>query len=231
VPSVRPSAVKARAQEVAAAGPEVAEPTPPATPTAPSAVPEQAQAPAEPQIVASPPVRPTVITRKAPAPPKPSQVKAVATPPEAVTESSEAGIQTGAPVTIELVTANWPRILQDITASRKVAGLVMIGTQPLSLSADGMLAVGFPNDGACKNFSGSPTVALLQDSIKKFIGANLRIDAFVDSSLNQKSAPKAEVNVEESEADSDAVVGSASAVDMITSMLGGQVIIEHPTDS
>jgi DNA polymerase III subunit gamma/tau len=223
VPSVRPSAVKARAQEVAADVDPASPLSAAVTPVANQDEPKSAEVHVEPQIVASPPMRPTVTARKAPAPPKPSEVKAAAQP-EPSSDTSEADAPTGAPVTIELVAANWPRILQDITATRKVAGLVMIGTQPLSLSADGMLAVGFPNDGACKNFTGSPTVTLLQDSIKKFVGANLRIDAFVDSSLTQKPVPKADVNVTESAADSDEVVGSQSAVDMITSMLGGQII-------
>ena len=105
----------------------------------------------------------------------------------------------------------------------------MIGTKPLSLTADGMLAVGFPNDGACKNFVGSPTVALLQAAIKKTVGADLRIDAFVDSSLSQKVSKKAPEIVADLESDED--TNPASAIDMVTSMLGGQVISDSAKDS
>lgn len=231
VQSVRPSAVKARQQEAAAAP---AEPTASAdsAPSAPVQIdaPAATQAPA-PQIVASPPMRPTATARKAPAPVKPSQVKASAPTPDAPEPTQESVPAAGTAVTIELIDGNWANILQDITSTRKVAGLVMIGTKPLSLTADGMLAVGFPNDGACKNFVGSPTVALLQSAIKKIVGANLRIDAFVDSSLSQKVSTKAPVIVADSESDSDEVANPASAIDIVTSMLGGQVISDSAKDS
>ena len=224
VQSVRPSAVKSRQQEAATISTEApaVEEAAPATPV---------PATPAPQIVASPPTRPTATARKAPAPVKPSQVKAsapAATEPEKETTTEPA---TGSAVTIELIDANWANILQDISSTRKVAGLVMIGTKPLSLTADGMLAVGFPNDGACKNFVSSPTVALLQNAIKKFVGANLRIDAFVDSSLSQKVSKKEPEIVAESESDSDEVTNPASAIDIVTSMLGGQIISDSAKDS
>jgi len=229
VQSVRPSAVKARQQEAATVvtgAPLTIEHTPvDETPAA-----EPAEAPAA-QIIASPPSRPTPSARKAPAPVKPSQVKAAAPAPIAPEESPQEQPAAGSSVTIELIDANWANILQDITATRKVAGLVMIGTKPLSLTADGMLAVGFPNDGACKNFVGSPTVALLQSAIKKTVGANLRIDAFVDSSLGQKVSKKAPEIVADLESDSDEVTNPASAIDIVTSMLGGQVISDSAKDS
>jgi hypothetical protein len=94
-----------------------------------------------------------------------------------------------------------------------------------------MLAVGFPNDGACKNFVSSPTVALLQNAIKKFVGANLSIDAFVDPSLSQKVSKKEPEIVADSESDSDEVTNPASALDIVTSMLGGQIISDSANDS
>jgi len=230
VQSVRPSAVKARQQEAAATesvAPVSNEAT--AVETTPTEVPNSAEAPA-PQIVASPPTRPTTTARKAPAPVKPSQVKAAVPAPVVPEQAQEAGPVAGSQVTIELIDGNWANILQEITSTRKVAGLVMIGTKPLSLTADGMLAVGFPNDGACKNFVGSPTVALLQTAIKKIVGANLRIDAFVDSSLSQKVKREPEI-VADSESDSDEVSNPASAIDIVTSMLGGQVISDSAKDS
>jgi len=231
VPSVRPSVVKAREQEAAAAVTESSAPTQ-ASIVAPVPVAEPVVAKEQaPQIIASPPSRPTPTARKAPAPVKPSQVKASAPEPVAPEQTQGAQSTAGSTVTIELIDANWPNILQDISSARKVAGLVMIGTKPLSLTADGMLAVGFPNDGACKNFVSSPTVALLQSAIKKFVGANLSIDAFVDSSLSQRVAQKAPEIVVESESDSDEVTNSASAIDIVTSMLGGQVISDSANDS
>jgi DNA polymerase-3 subunit gamma/tau len=229
VQSVRPSAVKARQQEAAAPAPGAVASTE-ATPieAAPAEEPAVAEA-SSPQIIASPPTRPTATARKTPAPVKPSQVKAAASAPEVPEQLQEVGPVAGSQVTIELIDGNWANILQEITSTRKVAGLVMIGTKPLSLTADGMLAVGFPNDGACKNFVGSPTVALLQAAIKKIVGANLRIDAFVDSSLSQKVSTKAPVIVADS--DSDEVTNPASAVDMVTSMLGAQVISDSAKDS
>ena len=229
VPSVRPSVVKARQQEAAAAdssAPTQASVVAPAPVEEPVAAQQQA-----PQIIASPPSRPTPTARKAPAPVKPSQVKASAPEPAAPEQTQDAQSAAGSTVTIELIDANWPNILQDISSARKVAGLVMIGTKPLSLTADGMLAVGFPNDGACKNFVSSPTVALLQSAIKKFVGANLRIDAFVDPSLSQRVAKKGPEIVVESESDSDEVTNPASAIDIVTSMLGGQVISDSANDS
>lgn len=229
VQSVRPSAVKARQQEAVAPAPGALASTEATLVEAePAEEPAVAEAPS-PQIVASPPTRPTATARKTPAPVKPSQVKAVATAPEAPELLQEGGPVAGSQVTIELIDDNWANILQEITSTRKVAGLVMIGTKPLSLTADGMLAVGFPNDGACKNFVGSPTVALLQTAIKKIVGANLRIDAFVDSSLSQKISKKEPEIVADS--DSDEVTNPASAVDMVTSMLGAQVISDSAKDS
>jgi len=229
VASVRPSVVKARQQEAAAATESSAPTQVSVVAPAPIEEPVVAQEQA-PQIIASPPTRPTPSARKAPAPVKPSQVKASAPEPAAPEQTQESHTDVGAAVTIELIDANWPNILQDISATRKVAGLVMIGTKPLSLTADGMLAVGFPNDGACKNFVSSPTVALLQSAIKKFVGANLRIDAFVDSSLSQRVAKKESEIVVESESDSDEVTNPASAIDIVTSMLGAQVISESVKD-
>lgn len=229
VPSVRPSVVKARQQEAAAA--ESSAPTQ-ASVVAPAPVEEPVAAQQQaPQIIASPPSRPTPTSRKAPAPVKPSQVKASAPEPAAPEQTQDSVVATSSAVTIELIDANWPNILQDISSARKVAGLVMIGTKPLSLTADGMLAVGFPNDGACKNFVSSPTVALLQSAIKKFVGANLRIDAFVDPSLSQRVAKASPEIVVEAESDSDEVTNPASAIDIVTSMLGGQVISDSANDS
>ena len=229
VPSVRPSVVKARQQEAAAA--ESSAPTQ-ASVVAPTPVEEPVAAQQQaPQIIASPPSRPTPTSRKAPAPVKPSQVKASAPEPAAPEQTQDSVAATSSAVTIELIDANWPNILQDISSARKVAGLVMIGTKPLSLTADGMLAVGFPNDGACKNFVSSPTVALLQSAIKKFVGANLRIDAFVDPSLSQRVAKASPEIVVEAESDSDEVTNPASAIDIVTSMLGGQVISDSANDS
>jgi len=228
VQSVRPSAVKARQQEAAATAPDAVDSTE-VTPIEAASAEEPAVAEASsPQIIASPPTRPTVTARKTPAPVKPSQVKAAASAPEVPEQPQEAGPVAGSQVTIELIDGNWANILQEITSTRKVAGLVMIGTKPLSLTADGMLAVGFPNDGACKNFVGSPTVTLLQNAIKKIVGANLRIDAFVDSSLSQKISEKEPEIVADS--DSDEVTNPASAVDMVTSMLGAQVISDSAKD-
>ena len=213
VQSVRPSVVKAREQQVE---PEFV--------VAAAIDPE----PFAPQIVASPPVRPAASTRRAPAPSKPSEVKAEAAK---TMQDAEVTAQADPPanVTIELVDANWERILQDVTATRKVAGLVLIGTKPLSLTADGMLAVGFPNDGACKNFTGSPTVSLLQTSIKKFVGATLRIDAFVDQSLSQRAKAKDPEIIQDSESDSDS--SPADPLDIVASMLGGQVISDSKNNS
>ena len=224
IPSVRPSVVKARQQEAASA--TEAQPTA----AAPIVEPVVTKEPA-PQIVASPPTRPTPSARKVPAPPKPSEVKASAPELSTPTEESAVNESASTPVTIELIDANWSNILQEISATRKVAGLVMIGTRPLSLTADGMLAVGFPNDGACKNFVSSPTVALLQTAIKKFVGANLSIDAFVDPSLSQKVSKKEPEIVADSESDSDEVTNPASALDIVTSMLGGQIISDSANDS
>ncbi|NBV89899.1 MAG: DNA polymerase III subunit gamma and tau [Actinobacteria bacterium] len=223
VQSVRPSVVAAREQAKAQAAPEPSKPAEPGTVASPEP---------QVQIVASPPVRPTATARRTPPPAKPSQVKATvpetsAAQPEPATEAMPTS------VTIEVVAANWERILQDVTATRKVAGLVLIGTQPLSLTSDGMLAVGFPNDGACKNFTGSATVGLLQNSIKKFVGAMLRIDAFVDASLNQKLTEKKTQSAPEVEAELDSESESVSTdpIDMVTSMLGAQVISDSSKNS
>ncbi len=223
VQSVRPSVVAAREQAKAQASTEPGKPSEPAVAETPEP---------QVQIVASPPVRPTATARRTPPPAKPSQVKA-SVPDTSAVQPEPAAEPLPTTVTIEVVAANWERILQDVTATRKVAGLVLIGTQPLSLTSDGMLAVGFPNDGACKNFTGSATVGLLQNSIKKFVGAMLRIDAFVDASLNQKlvekkSEPVAEVD---SEHDSDSDSVPSDPIDMVTSMLGAQVISDSSKNS
>ena len=219
VPSVRPSVVAARQQvksQAAADAPKAVEQTQPT-----SADPQV-------QIVASPPVRPVATARRTPPPAKPSQVKA--TPKaEAPKEQEPASESLPTSISLETVAANWERILQDVTAARKVAGLVLIGTQPLSLTSDGMLAVGFPNDGACKNFVGSATVGLLQNSIKKFVGATLRIDAFVDQSLNQRLNEKKSEPEPEFDSESESV--PTDPISMVTNMLGGQVISDSAKNS
>ncbi|MBU6347267.1 MAG: DNA polymerase III subunit gamma and tau [Actinomycetales bacterium] len=220
VPSVRPSVVKAR-EQAATNTPE---------PESAKSATEEVVVEQSVSIVASPPTRPTATARRAPAPAKPSQVKA-ANPTDVETKNEVQDVAPTATVTIELVQANWERILQDVTATRKVAGLVLIGTEPLSLTSDGMLAVGFPNDGACKNFTGSQTVALLQNSIKKFVGATLRIDAFVDQSLGQITKAKSEPAAVESVDDSDSESVSNNPIDIVASILGGQVISDSANNS
>ena len=215
-PSVRPSVVRAKAQEQE---------------TVPAVAQSQEQAPADepqPTIVASPPVRPTPSARKTPPPPKPSEVKATQKPASATTES-----EPSAPITISIDVMNehWPAILQEVTARRKVTGLVLTATVPLSIAADGLLAVGFPTEGAYKNFPQNPNPAILQEAIKKVLGVSVRIDPIFEPSVKAVAKKTKKVETEVDEANDSVDATPVSTIDLVTGILGGEVISDSATQS
>ena len=228
VPSIRPSEVRARAAQQA---PVTSAPVAPA-PVEASAT--EADSPEEsmPAIVASPPARPTLTARKTPAPPKPSEVKAAKPAPAETAQQDDAPAQP-ASVSLEVLVAQWPTILQEVISRRKVTGMVMTDTAPLSIAADGLLAVGFPTEGALKNFPQAPNPEILQDAIKKVLSIHVRIDPILEPSLKGR-ATKASATVQAhavKEVEDSVHTPKVSSIDLVAGILGGEVISDSSHQS
>ena len=185
-------------------------------------------APAEKQPSAKPP-RPA--TNSAPAPMKPSQVAAAAT----IAATADAGTEvaaTNGPVDFEQIRSAWPTILEAVRGESKVASIVLAETAPLSLSADGTLAVAFPNANTLNNAIKSGHDDRLQLIIMRLIHTKVTIEPMVDP--NRAIVPKAKkadaVDAGDASPD-DEVMPTRSALDMVTNALGGSVISESSRDA
>ena len=221
IQSVRPSVQRAKAQEAAEAeGGATAE-----SHKAPVSSPDtQGSVAPVPAIVASPPVRPTPTARKAtPAPLKPSAVKG-ASAQQKESEKSDAKPEVPSTLTLEVIQSSWSTILQEVTARRKVTGLVATDTIPLSVTADGLLAVGFPTQGAHKNFSQAPNPEIVQDAIQKVLGVQLRIDPIFDPSVKDQVKQSKKKLTEEEDVSDSIDAPNVSPIDVVANILGGKVI-------
>lgn len=201
----------------------------------PAAKPEvKAEAPAAEETRTTKPTTASVVpptARAAAAPPmRPSQVAAAAH--KKAEETTEAKPEVSEPtgeVTFAQLRDHWPTILEKVKEVKRVAWLVTQDTTPLSLSDDRRLAVAFGSQGALANATKSKHDEVLAGVIKDIFGADVRIEGTVDPSSTKKAPAKAKEVVELGDAapDDDAV-SKRSAIDMVTNMLGAEVISESP---
>jgi hypothetical protein len=159
-------------------------------------------------------------------------VKASKPAPVATAEQAAAPEQP-ASVSLEVLVAQWPAILQEVISRRKVTGMVMTDTAPLSITADGLLAVGFPTEGALKNFPQAPNPEILQDAIKKVLSIHVRIDPILEPSLKGR-ATKASATVQADavkEVEDSVNTPTVSSIDLVAGIFGGEVISDSSHQS
>lgn len=108
--------------------------------------------------------------------------------------------------------------------------MVMQDTAPLSLSDDRIVTVAFANAGAMANAVKSKHDDKLRAAIKEVLHADVKVEATVDPKQAKKVAVKKEVADAGEAAPDDDAVTKRSALDMVTNMLGAQVISESPRE-
>jgi S-methylmethionine-dependent homocysteine/selenocysteine methylase len=104
--------------------------------------------------------------------------------------------------------------------------MVMQETAPLSISEDRIVAVAFANAGAMNNAVNSKHDDKLRAAIKEVLRADVKIEATVDPKHAKQVSAKKDVTESGDAAPDDEAVTKRSALDMVTNMLGGQVISE-----
>ncbi len=208
-------------------GATVARPAVTANQPAPVATtkPEAAQ-PAE--VIEKPKAGPKPKVSSAPPPMRPSQVAASAHQ-KATEEKPAEPVMTGE-VTFAQLRDHWPAVLEVLKGESRVAWMVMQDTAPLSISEDRIVAVAFANAGAMNNAIKSKHDDKLRAAIKQVLRADVRIEATVDPKQAKAVATKKEVAESGDAAPDDEAVTKRSALDMVTNMLGAQVIGESPRE-
>lgn len=208
-------------------GTTVARPAVTATQPAPVAAtkPEAAQ-PAE--VIEKPKAGPKPKVSSAPPPMRPSQVAASAH--QKTTEEKPAEPVMTGEVTFAQLRDHWPAVLEVLKGESRVAWMVMQDTAPLSISEDRIVAVAFANAGAMNNAIKSKHDDKLRAAIKQVLRADVRIEATVDPKQAKAVATKKEVAESGDAAPDDEAVTKRSALDMVTNMLGAQVIGESPRE-
>jgi DNA polymerase-3 subunit gamma/tau len=185
---------------------------------------------------AAKPVPPRPVTRPtAPPPMKPSQVTS-ATPVQDVPPVSVAA-PAGTEITLENVKAGWASVLTHLKELRRVSFLILQDTVPLSLTADRVLAVACSSPNNMQGAIKGGHDELLRTAIATVLGADVRIELTVDSArATAKPAVGAPANdiadatdVGDASPD-DANVPTHAVIDMVTNIMGGQVISESPRD-
>ncbi|NDC49774.1 MAG: hypothetical protein EBZ61_11990, partial [Micrococcales bacterium] len=135
-------------------------------------------------------------------------------------------------ITLDVIIEKWPNVLQEVTARRKVSGMVMTETLPLSITADGLLAVGFPTEGAHKNFAQAPNPTILQEAISKTLGVTLRLDPIFEPSIKASAKKSKKQKAEEVQESDDSVNAPAvSPIDLVANIFGGEVISDSANKS
>ena len=185
--------------------------------------------PAEPKVTPpAPKATPVTKTQDAPPPMKPSQVAAAAHVKAVEDKPVEAKPQ--GEITFTALRANWVGILDTLKTQSRVAWLVLQDTAPVSISDDRIVTVAFGSTGAMNNAIKSKHDEKLRDAIKKVLNADVRIEGTVDPKQAKTPVAKKEV-VDAGEASpDDEVVTKRSALDMVTNMLGAEIISESPRE-
>lgn len=185
---------------------------------------------------AAKPVPPRPVTRpSAPPPIKPSQVTSSAPVQDepAVSVTAPAGTE----ITLENVKAGWASVLTHLKELRRVSFMILQDTVPLSLTADRVLAVACSSPNNMQGAIKGGHDELLRTAIATVLGADVRIELTVDSArATAKPAVGAPANdiadatdVGDASPD-DANVPTHAVIDMVTNIMGGQVISESPRE-
>lgn len=171
---------------------------------------------------------PTPKSQDAPPPLKPSQVVAAAR--QKASEAKAVEEKPQGEVSFTLIRANWAGILETLKAQSKVAWLVLQDTAPVSISDDRIVTVAFNSAGAMNNAVKSKHDEKLRDAIKKVLNVDVRVEATVDPKQASKPVAKKEVVDAGEAAPDDEPVTKRSALDMVTNMLGAEIISERPRE-
>ncbi len=182
----------------------------------------------KPVASAAPKAGPTPKTQDAPPPLKPSQVVAAAKAKAA--EAKPVKEKPQGEVSFTLIRANWAGILETLKAQSKVAWLVLQDTAPVSISDDRIVTVAFSSAGAMNNSIKSKHDEKLRDAIKKVLKVDVRVEGTVDPKQATKPVTKKEAVDAGEAAPDDESVTKRSALDMVTNMLGAEIISESPRE-
>ena len=194
-------------------------------PTAPAVAKPATESQAQP-VVEKPKVVPPTRTGSTPPPLKPSQVAAAAH--QKATEAKPEPVKPTGEVTFAQIRDHYPAVLEVLKTMNKVAWLIMQDTAPLSLSEDRRLAVAFANAGAMANTQKSKHHEKLAAAIKEVLKADVIVEPMVDEKQAKRVASKKDVTDSGEASPDDENVTKRSALDMVTNMLGAQVISESP---
>jgi DNA polymerase-3 subunit gamma/tau len=196
---------------------------------------ESAAAVEAPKVEVAKSVPPRPVTRPtAPPPMKPSQVTSSA---PAQAESAAPAPIVGGDITIDNVKAGWASVLTHLKELSRVSFLIMQETSPLSLTSDRVLAVACTSPNTMQGALKGGHDERLRTAIATVLGADVRIELTVDSA---RATAKAVVGTPASDIADATDVGDASpddanvpthaVIDMVTNIMGGQVISESPRD-
>jgi hypothetical protein len=165
---------------------------------------------------------------------KPSQVTSAAPVQEGQVASSPAA---GTEITLENVKAGWASVLTHLKELSRVSFLIMQETAPLSLTADRVLAVACASPNTMQGALKGGHDERLRAAIATVLGSDLRIELTVDSARAATKPPAASAASEIAEAidpgdasPDDANVPTHAVIDMVTNIMGGQVISESPRE-
>ncbi|MEN9741256.1 MAG: hypothetical protein RIR66_212, partial [Actinomycetota bacterium] len=180
------------------------------------------------EVVEKPKASPAPVQRTSSAPPplKPSQVAASAH--QKAAQAKEEAPKLVGEVTFAQIRDHWPSVLEVLKSISKVGWLTMQDSSPLSLSEDRRLAVAFANAGAMANAMKSKHHEKLAAAIKEVLRADVIVEPTVDAKQAKKVAAKKDVSEAGEASPDDEAVTKRSALDMVTNMLGAQVISESP---
>ena len=180
------------------------------------------------EVVEKPKAAPAPVQRTSSAPPplKPSQVAASAH--QKVAQAKDEAPKLSGEVTFAQIRDHWPSVLEVLKSISKVGWLTMQDSSPLSLSDERRLAVAFANAGAMANAVKSKHHEKLAAAIKEVLRADVIVEPTVDAKQAKKVAAKKDVSEAGEASPDDEAVTKRSALDMVTNMLGAQVISESP---
>lgn len=188
-----------------------------------------------PKVEAAKPVAPRPVTRPtAPPPMKPSQVTSAAPVLESPTTSAPLA---GSEITLENVKAGWASVLTHLKEQSRVSFLIMQETAPLSLTPDRLLAVACTSPNTMQGALKGGHDERLRAAIATVLGADVRIELTVDAdrAMAKPTAVAAANDMAEATdlgdaSPDDANVPTRTVIDMVTNIMGGQVISESPRE-
>lgn len=215
-PSQRPASNAATAndqQSVTAAQPaaQIADPVH----TEVETIVRNATPPAPKRSTAPPPLKPSQVTSTKPATHQVEDEKSE--PAEAVKPTA---------MKLENFVAAWPMVHKELFANSKVASLVMAGTVPIAFSEDGLLTVAFASQNNALGASKNGHDERLRKAIATVLQVNVRLELVVDAikTAQESTAVIDPEDLGEANPEEDEVLTSKSALDLVTSVFGGEVV-------